>query len=248
MNPIEQFERERCERIASYSENPRINDAGREFLLETLRSKYSYNFSWMGRPIIQYPQDIIALQEIIWRIRPDCIIETGIAHGGSAIFLASMLHLLGEDGIVVGIDVDIRQHNRTEIENHPMYNRITLVEGSSTDSTVVERVKRIADARKRVMLCLDSDHTHQHVLDELRHYAPMVSVGSYCVVFDGIIEMVSDGFFENRSWGPGNSPYSAVRAFLDENDDFQVDQEIENKLVVTAAPSGYLKRMQPSTL
>ncbi len=244
MNPVEQFKRERCERIASYQNNHKINAAGREFLIETLRSKYSYNFSWMGRPIIQYPQDIIALQEIIWRVKPDCIIETGIAHGGSSIFLASMLELLGGEGIVVAVDVDIRQHNRVEIENHPMYRRIAMIEGSSTDETVVAQVREIAAKRKRVMLCLDSDHTHRHVLEELRLYTPLVAVDSYCVVFDGIIEIVREGFFENRTWGPGNSPYSAIQAFLRESDAFEIDHEIENKLVITAAPSGYLKRIK----
>ena len=244
MNPIEQFKQEKCERIASYQNNHKINEVGREFLIETLRSKYSYNFSWMGRPIIQYPQDIIALQEIIWRVRPDCIIETGIAHGGSSIFLASMLELIGGDGIVVAVDVDIRQHNRVEIENHPMYKRITMIEGSSTDEKVVEQVKQIAVKRKSVMLCLDSDHSHRHVLEELRHYTPLVSVGSYCVVFDGVIEIVRKGFFENRTWGPGNSPYSAIQAFLKESDAFEIDNDIENKLVISAAPSGYLKRIR----
>lgn len=244
MNPIEQFKQERCERIASYPQNPKINETGREFLIETLRSKYSYNFSWMGRPIIQYPQDIVALQEIIWRVKPDCIIETGIAHGGSTVFLASMLELLGEDGVVIGVDVDIRQHNRVEIEKHTMYKRINMIEGSSTDESVVEQVKNYAASRKRVMLCLDSDHSHSHVLEELRQYAPLVSVGSYCVVFDGIIEMVRHGFFKNRTWGPGNSPFSAIQAFLDETNEFEIDQEIENKLVITAAPSGYLKRIR----
>lgn len=244
MNPIEQFEQERCERIASYPDNHRINETGRKFLIETLRSKYSYNFTWMGRPIIQYPQDIVAMQEIIWRVRPDCIIETGIAHGGSSIFLASMLELLGGNGIVVAVDVDIRQHNRREIENHPLFRRITMIEGSSTDDTVVEQVRKMVATRNRVMLCLDSDHTHTHVLEELRLYTPFVSVGSYCVVFDGIIEIAGEGFFENRTWGPGNSPYSAIKAFLKESGAFEIDQGIENKLVITAAPSGYLKRVR----
>ena len=244
MDPIEQFKLERRQRIASYADDKNLTAVGRSFLVETLRTKYSYNFTWMGRPIIQYPQDMMALQEIIWRVKPDCIIETGVAHGGSIIFSASMLELLGGDGIVVGVDIDIREHNRIEIQNHPMSRRIRLLEGSSTDKAIVAQVKEIASQRSCVMVCLDSNHTHRHVLDELRNYAPLVSLGSYCILFDGIIEMVPQGFFEDRAWGPGNSPLSALEAFLEECTDFEIDREIEDKLVVTAAPSGYLRRVK----
>jgi cephalosporin hydroxylase len=166
-DPVSLFRQERKERIASYSEDDALKESGRSFLFQTLRAKYSYNFSWMGRPIIQYPQDMMALQEIIWNVRPDCIIETGIAHGGSVIFSASMLELLGNDGIVIALDIDIRKHNRIEIERHTMMKRITMIEGSSVDKEIAEKVRDIAAGRSRVLVCLDSDHTHDHVLSEL---------------------------------------------------------------------------------
>jgi cephalosporin hydroxylase len=240
--PVEAFKRERTDRIASYADDTQLMARGREFLKETLRAKYSYNFTWMGRPVIQYPQDMVALQEIIWSVRPDCIIETGIAHGGSIIFSASMLELLGNDGMVVALDIDIRAHNRALIEEHPMKKRITMIEGSSVDPAVAAQVASLAKGRTRIMVILDSDHTHEHVLGELSLYAPYVSVGSYCVVFDGVIEDMPDGFYPDRRWGPGNNPKTAVREFLKSNANFIIDKDIENKLVVTAAPSGYLRR------
>ena len=242
-DPVEVFKQERKDRIASYAADKQLIASGREFLKETLRAKYSYNFSWMGRPVIQYPQDMAALQEIIWNVRPDCIIETGIAHGGSIIFSASMLELLGNDGIVIALDIDIRSHNRTLIEKHPMMKRITMIEGSSIDPAIGARVAALAAPRSSIMVVLDSDHTHDHVLKELRLYAPLVTAGSYCVVFDGVIEDMPDGFYSDRRWGPGNNPKTAVREFLKSNGNFIVDEDIENKLVVTAAPSGYLRRV-----
>jgi cephalosporin hydroxylase len=244
MDRVEEFRQECRDRIASYPSDKKLQESGRSFLLDSLRTKYSYNFTWLGRPIIQYPQDMVALQEIIWRVRPDCIIETGIAHGGSLIFSASMLELLGGDGVVVGIDIDIRAHNRAEIEKHPMFRRITMIEGPSVDKEIVARVAGIAARHERILVCLDSDHTHAHVLNELRAYAPMVTAQSYCVVFDGIIEDVPAEYYPDRSWGPGNNPKTAVAAYLKENGSFAIDREIESKLVITAAPSGYLKRIK----
>jgi cephalosporin hydroxylase len=242
-DPIELFRLECKERAAAYANDTKLKESGRSFLTQTLRAKYSYNFRWMGRPIIQYPQDIVALQEIIWNVKPDCIIETGIAHGGSIIFSASMLELLGNDGIVIAIDIDIRSHNRAEIERHPMKKRITMIEGSSIDLKIAEQVTALAAGKSRILVVLDSDHTHDHVLSELRLYAPLVSIDSYCVVFDGVIEDMSDGFFTDRHWGPGNNPKTAVAEYLNNNDHFVIDRELENKLVVTAAPSGYLRRV-----
>ena len=220
-----------------------LKDVSSEFTKASISAKYSYNFSWLGRPIIQYPQDIIAMQEIIWQVKPDLIIETGIAHGGSLIFSASMLELLGGDGKVVGIDIDIRSHNRKEIEKHPMFKRIVMIEGSSTDKTIVDEVRQMAEG-KRVLVCLDSNHTHEHALHELELYAPMVSVGSYCVVFDTIIEDLPAGSFEDRPWDVGNNPKTAVWEYLKEHDEFIVDEGIENKLLITVAPDGYLKRVK----
>ncbi|MBF0530070.1 MAG: cephalosporin hydroxylase family protein [Deltaproteobacteria bacterium] len=243
MNPIKEFEKEREERIALYKHDAPLQDAGRKFLQESLRTKYSYNFSWMGRPVIQYPQDLMAMQEIIWRVRPDAIVETGIAHGGSLIFHASMLELLGGPGMVVGIDVDIRAHNRVEIERHPMFKRIVLIEGSSTDEKVVDQVKALVKDCRQVLVCLDSNHTSDHVLQELRLYAPLVGVGSYLVVFDGIIEEMPENTCTNRPWGRGNNPVQATRQFLDEQPNFVPDREIEEKLLITVVCSGYLKRV-----
>jgi cephalosporin hydroxylase len=203
--------------------------------------EYSYHFTWLGRPIIQYPQDIIALQEIIWQVKPDLIIETGIAHGGSLIFSASMMELLGGNGHVLGVDIDIREHNRVEIEKHPMSRRITMIQGSSTDPEIIKKVFAEAKNKKKILVVLDSMHTHDHVAQELELYSPLVSSGSYLVVFDTIIEDMPGYSFPDRPWGKGNNPKTAVREFLKKNNRFIIDKEIENKLLITVAPDGYLK-------
>ncbi len=205
------------------------------------RYEYSYHFAWLGRPIIQFPQDIVAMQEIIWKVKPQLIIETGIAHGGSLIFYASMLELIGSDGHVLGIDIEIREHNRVEIEKHPMFKRITMIEGSSTDEEVVKRVYEFARGKKSVLVTLDSNHTHAHVLRELELYSPLVTKGSYLVVFDTIIEDMPGDLWPDRLWGKGNNPKTAVYEFLKTNDRFIIDKEIEHKLLITVAPDGYLK-------
>lgn len=227
--------------IEDMGNDKRVTELARDFMCETAKYKYSYSFSWLGRPIIQFPQDMIAIQEIVWEVKPDLIIETGIAHGGSLIFLASVLELLGGDGRVLGVDVDIRDHNRLEIEKHPMCKRITMIEGSSIDETVVRQVREFASNKQRIMLLLDSNHTHEHVLQELQLYSPLVTVGSYLVVFDTVIEDMPEGFFPERAWDKGNNPKTAVWEFLKTNDRFVIDKAIENKLVITVAPDGYLK-------
>lgn len=211
------------------------------WMRETARYKYSYNFTWLGLPIIQFPQDILAMQEIIWQVKPDLIIETGIAHGGSLIFYTSMLELIGGDSHVLGIDIDIRPHNRIEIEKHPMFKCITMIQGSSTDEEVVKQVYDFAKGRGKVLVALDSNHTHAHVLRELELYSPLVTKGSYLVVFDTAIEDMPEDFFPDRPWGRGNNPKTAVWEFLKTNDRFVIDKEIENKLLITVAPDGYLK-------
>ena len=221
--------------------DPQIRKMALDLLRETARYKYSYNFSWLGRPIIQYPQDIIAVQEIIWQVKPDLIIETGIAYGGSLVFYASMLELIGGNAQVLGIDIDIRAHNRAEIEKHAMFKRIAMMQGSSTDESIVGQVKEFATGRQRVMVLLDSDHIHDHVLRELVLYAPLVTRGSYMIVFDTAIEDMPEDFFPDRPWGKGNNPKTAVYEFLKMTDRFQIDKEIENKLLITVAPDGYLK-------
>jgi len=235
------FQTECNERIENNIHDLKLQQSSKTFMENTIRTKYSYNFSWMGRPIIQYPQDIIAMQEIIWNVKPDLIIETGIAHGGSLIFYASMLELLGGEGTVLGIDIDIREHNRREIEKHPMYKRISMIEGSSVDEHMIEKVRKYAQGKKRVLVCLDSLHTHNHVLQELEAYSSLVKRGSYCVVFDTIVEDLPDEYSADRLWGKGNNPKTAVWKFLEGNNRFVIDKEIENKLLITTCPDGYLK-------
>lgn len=241
MNPPNQFKKQCLERIKLNRNNDKLANAAQTFMRESILPSYSYNFSWLGRPIIQYPQDMIAVQEIIWQVKPDLIIETGIAHGGSLIFDASMLELLGDGGQVLGIDIDIREHNRVEIEKHPMFKRITMIEGSSIDEEIVRQVYDFAKGKKRVMVFLDSMHTHDHVLKELELYSPLVTAGSYLVVFDTIIEDMPEDFFPDRLWGKGNNPKTAVWEFLKKNDYFEIDKEMENKLLITVAPDGYLR-------
>jgi cephalosporin hydroxylase len=219
-----------------------------EWMVKTLKHKYTYHFSWMGRPIIQFPQDILAVQEIIWSVKPDLIVETGIAHGGSLVFSASMLELNAisggpQDAQVLGIDIDIRGHNRTAIEAHPMARRISMIEGSSVASEVISEVKAKAAGKRGVLVLLDSNHTHDHVLAELEAYAQLVTVGSYCIVFDTAIEDMPNNVFDGRPWGRGNNAKTAVWDFLKRHPEFEIDKGIEHKLLITVAPDGYLKRV-----
>lgn len=258
MNPVEQFEQEKINRLHAFGADTVLRNLSRDWLQASMQRKYVYNFAWMGRPIIQYPQDMVAVQEMIWQVQPDLIIETGVAHGGSLVLSASLLALLDmcdaiESGMsfdprvsrrrVIGVDIDIRDHNRTAIEAHPMSSRIKLVQGSSVASDTVAQVKELAVGYNKVMVLLDSMHTHDHVLAELDAYAPMVSVGSYCVVFDTFVEDMPPRFFEDRPWDVGNNPKTAVRQWLGKNPEFQVDSDWENKLQVTVAPEGFLKRI-----
>ncbi len=235
------FAAERLHNIQELGGHPELKSLSQQWLGAVSRYKYSYNFSWLGRPIIQLPQDIMAMQELIWQIKPALIVETGIAHGGSLIFYASMLELLGGNGVVVGIDVDIRAHNRREIEAHPLFRRIRLIEGDSTEPAVVEEVYGLAEGKAPILVALDSNHTHEHVAKELRLYAPLVQKESYLVVFDTIIEDFPAGYFHDRPWDKGNNPKTAVAEFLAANPRFQVDQDLESKLLITVAPGGYLK-------
>jgi len=212
----------------------------KQWFLQSVKYEYSYHFRWLGVPIIQYPQDIIAYQEVIWNVKPDLIIETGIARGGSLIFSASILEMIGK-GKVVGIDIDIRKHNRRAIEKHPLNNRIMMIEGSSIDEKTVRIVRRLARGKKKILLMLDSNHTHDHVLNELRLYSSLVSKNSYIIVFDSVIEDLPDSLNENRPWGKGNNPKTAISQFLKENNRFVMDEQIKNKLAISATPYGYLK-------
>lgn len=254
----EQFQDEVAENISALSGDELLHSMTSQWVNRSAANKYTYNFRWLGRPIIQYPQDILAMQELIWAVRPDLIIETGIAHGGSLAFSASMLALLDlSDAIesgqqldprhsrreVLGIDIDIRAHNRAAVESHPMASRIRMIEGSSISPEVMKQVRAIAATHERILVCLDSNHTHEHVLAELNAYAPLTSKGSYCVVFDTIIEDMPKSMFPNRPWGPGNNPKTAVHEYLKTHPEFEIDQSIHQKLVITVAPDGYMKRV-----
>lgn len=226
--------------IGRMAKDRSLRRASTDWIVRSVPYEYSYHFKWLGVPIIQYPADIVAMQEIVWKTRPDLIVETGIARGGSMIFYASLLELLGGKGRVVGVDLDIRPHSRKAITAHPLSRRIRLVEGSSTDGQVVRRVYDIARRDERIMVVLDSNHTHKHVAAELELYSPLVREGSYIVVFDTVIERFPAGYFSDRPWDKGDNPMTAVREFLSTNKRFIVDREMDNKLLLTAAPAGYL--------
>lgn len=230
------------EMMARMAADPDVRALARGLFDRACDYRYSYNFTWLGRPIIQFPEDVMAYQEIVWRVKPDVIVETGIAHGGSLILSASLLEMAGRPAKVIGIDVDIRAHNRTAIEAHPMAKRIEMIEGSSIDPAVVEDVKRRCAGAERVLVVLDSMHTHGHVLAELEAYAPLVSVGSYCIVFDTVIEDMRPDAFPDRPWGRGDNPKTAVHAFLARTDSFEIDRTVQDKLLLTVAPDGYLRR------
>jgi len=210
-------------------------------MLHADRYKYTYNYTWMGRPIIKFPNDILLHQELIWSVKPEVIVETGIAHGGSSVFYASMLELVGR-GHVIAVDVDIRAHNRREIERHPMSRRITMIEGGSTDDAVVARVRDLVGDRAPVMVFLDSNHTHDHVYRELTHYADLVTVGSYCVLPDTFIELFPPGYYADRPWDVGNNPLTALRQFLSERSDFEIVRSLSDKAMITEGFDGYLRR------
>jgi cephalosporin hydroxylase len=249
MTQYELFKREGEQEIKAMGDDQALQVATRDWVNKANARKYSYHFEWMGRPIIQYPQDIVAMQELIWQVQPDLVIETGIAHGGSLIFSASMLELNAacggpKDAQVLGVDIDIRAHNREAIETHPMSKRITMIQGSSVAPEIVAQVRAKAQGKQRVLISLDSNHTHEHVLAELQAYAPLTSVGSYCIVFDTVIEDMPAAMFPDRPWGPGNNPKTALWAYLKEHPEFQIDRQIDHKLLISVAPDGYLKRVR----
>jgi cephalosporin hydroxylase len=235
------FQLDKQSNIRRLGDDASLRRRSLEWIAAASRHNYSHHFTWMGLPIIQFPQDIMALQEIIWRTKPDLIVETGVARGGSLVFYATMLQLLGTDGIVCGIDIDIRPYNRQAVERHPLAHRIRLIEGSSTDASVARQVAELASERRRVMVVLDSNHTHEHVLRELEVYSPLVTRGCYLVVLDTIIEDLPPGYFADRSWDVGDNPKTAVREFLQHDARFEIDREIESKLLITVAPEGYLR-------
>lgn len=258
-DPTLAFAKDCQDEIAALGRDADLQRKALDWAMLAARHKYVFHFSWMGRPIIQYPQDMVAMQELIWLVRPDLVIETGIAHGGSLVLYASLLSLLDmcdaiESGAsfnpreskraVLGIDIDIRHHNRVAIEGHPMASRIHMIQGSSIAPDVVGKVRQFAADYKSVLVVLDSNHTHEHVLAELEAYAPLVSVGSYCVVFDTVIEDMPKAFYPDRPWGPGNNPKTAVWKYVASHPEFEIDKHVEHKLLLTVAPDGYVRRIR----
>ncbi len=248
----EQFKNE-CEQNAkSMAKDPNLAKTTKEWINQANAFKYSYNFEWCDRPIIQYPQDILALQELVWRVKPDLIVETGVAHGGSVVLNSSLLALLDlaekiprndSKRKVIAIDIDIRTHNKTALDAHPFNDYFELIESSSTDTSVVEYVTSEAKNHDRVLVILDSNHTHEHVLQELNAYAGLVTKESYCIVFDTIIEDLPDNSFPDRPWDKGDNPKTATLEFLQTHPEFEIDEAVEDKLMISVAPSGYLKRV-----
>lgn len=248
MSAVEQFRHECADEVAEQGADASMVSSSQAWVQQANARKYSYHFEWLGRPIIQYPQDMIAMQEVIWRVQPDLIVETGIAHGGSLVFSAAMLELNAACGgnpnaRVLGVDIDIRSHNRAAIEAHPLARRITMLQGSSIAPEIVAQVRDFAEGAQRVLVCLDSNHTHEHVLGELEAYASLVTVGSYCVVFDTIIEDLPGNAFPDRPWGKGRNPKTAVWEYLESHSEFEIDSTIDSKLLISVAPSGYLLRI-----
>lgn len=258
MDPVKQFADERAERLRAYAGDTEFRNLSRDFLEASMRKKYVYNFDWLGRPIIQYPQDMWAVQELIWTVKPDLVIETGIAHGGSLILSASILAMLDyceamEKGVtldpraskrkVIGIDIDIRPHNRDALKAHPLSPLLHLVEGSSVAAETVAKVREAAKGYKNVMVFLDSMHTHAHVFAELEAYAPMVTKGSYCVVFDSFVEDMPADLFPDRPWSPGDNPKTALHDYLKTHPEFAIEKSIEGKLMVSVCADGFLKRV-----
>ena len=216
-----------------------------DWMLHADKYKYTYNYTWMGRPIIKFPNDMVIQQELMWELKPDLVIETGIAHGGSIIFTASMMEMMGIDGEVVGIDVDIRSHNRVEIEGHPMMKRITMYEGDSVAAEMVEIVRKHTEGKSCVMVILDSLHSHDHVYKELLSYAPMTTLGSYCILPDTFIEFFPKGYYSGtRPWDVGNNPHSAMQQYLSETNIFEIDRDKTNKAMITETIDGYLRRVK----
>ena len=241
MTEPEKFAAEVARNIAGLRADGDVQALARVWLREVARHRYAYNFTWLGRPLIQFPQDMVAVQELIWKVKPGAVVETGVAHGGSLVFSASILALLGGDRRVVGVDIDIRPHNRAAIEAHPLADRIDLIQGSAVDPGTVDRVRAAVAGRAPVLVILDSNHTHAHVRAELDLYAPLVGKGSYLVVMDTAIEDMPAGSFPDRPWNKGDNPKTAVHEFLRTNPRFRIDKDMDAKLLITVAPDGYLE-------
>lgn len=255
MSDLEEFNRNSISNIKKMWSDENVKNLSQEWINQTGKHNYVYNWRWFGLPIIQLPADIVATQELIWKIEPTVIIETGVARGGSLIFNASQLAMLdlckyGSASILdserrcIGIDIDIRPHNRYAIESHPLAPMVQMVEGSSTDEKTFNKVMEFIKPDDKIMVILDSNHTHAHVKEELAMYSSLVSLDSYIIVHDTGIEFSPDSSFKNRDWSIGNNPLTAVREFIDSNDNFQIDKLQSNKLLITSSPDGYLQRIR----
>lgn len=259
MTEHDKFKAECAAEIAQQGADMTLHELTSKWIARATEHKYSYHFEWLGRPVIQYPQDLIGVQQLLWKVQPDLIIETGIARGGSLIFYASILELIAQCGgsqnaKILGIDIDIREHNESAILAHPMSKRIEMIQGSSVSNETFSKVNEFAANYKKILVCLDSNHTHQHVLDELKLYAPLVSKGSYCIVFDTIVENLPENSGPSRPWSKTDNPKTAVREYLKQLDHYpqnaadgsplnlSIDKEIDAQLLITVAPDGFLRR------
>lgn len=270
INELEVFKKFVVENVNKLKVDQDLRGLTNIWIREVMQYSYAHNFTWLGRPVIQTPQDIYAIQELIWKIKPDLVIETGIAHGGSLVLCASILAMIelaeayddkslldprNPKRKVIGIDIDIRKHNKDLIKKHPLNGYIEMIEGSSVDLQVIELVKEKSKQFKNIMVMLDSNHTHEHVFRELVAYAPLVTKGSYCIVWDSSVEDLPVGFIKNRPWGKGSNPKTAIFEFLKQlkNNqfelseatllDFEIDKNIESKIMITAATDGFLRRI-----
>tara|TARA_A100001035_G_C27713976_1_gene468586 strand:- start:176 stop:922 length:747 start_codon:yes stop_codon:yes gene_type:complete len=242
---ISSFYKERTASLKDIQNDKELKKKSIEWMIAADKYKYTYNFSWMGRPIIKYPADMIVQQELMWNLRPDLIIETGIAHGGSIIFSASMMKMMGIKGEVIGVDIDIREHNRSLIEDHPMSDIIEMYEGSSIDINIIKKIKEKADKHKTILVILDSCHSHEHVFNELLLYSQFVTKNSYIILPDTFIEFFPKGYYaKNRPWDKGNNPYTALKSFLKSNDNFIIDKDLSSKACITETIDGYLKKIK----
>lgn len=239
----DEFQTQSRSKALAMGADPEIQRLDRELTIVSDEHDYSYMWNWLGLPIIQMPADIVVTQEIIWQNRPQVIIETGVARGGSVVLHASMLQLIGE-GQVVAVDIDIRPHNRAAVEEHPLAYRVTLIEGSSVEADVLDQLEAAIGDAERVMVVLDSNHTHEHVLAEIELYTRFVTPGQFMIVADTLVEDLPYQEHRPRPWGPGDNPKTAVDQYLKENPGvYEVDEVVNSKLLLTSSRGGYLRKL-----
>lgn len=218
-----------------------LEEIGLKWVKVLTENRLHYEIDWLGVPVIQTPEDLILMQELIFKVQPDFVIETGIAHGGGLIYYASLMELLSK-GKVIGIDIEIREHNRKVIEAHPLFKRIEMIEGDSTSEETIQKIRKKIPGNSKVIVCLDSDHTKSHVLKELELYKSFIIPGGYFVVFDTIISKLAKQVTAERQY-INNSPKEAVDEFLKKYNNFEIDKDF-NKLFVSCSPDGYLRRIK----